>query len=121
MNRQKKAKDAMSGNPAANRMAMRQQGVLCEAVASQLWMSLSLPDDISRDEVEASADDLIRAMVYGAGEAAIEQKLKWLQSEQFAMPVNSLVIKQLVRRVCDLVRRTQVGDATHPAAMRKVS
>ena len=102
-------------------MAMRQQGILCEAVAGQLWMSLSLPDDISRDEVEASADDLISAMVFGAGEAAIEQKLKWLQSEQFAMPVNSLVIKQLVRRVCELVRRTQVGDVAHQPAMRKVS
>ena len=99
---------------------MRQQGVLCEAVASLLWMSLSLPDDISRDEIEASADDLIRAMVYGAGEAAIEQKLKWLQSEQFAMPVNSLAIKQLVRRVCDLIRRTPVGDVAPASAMRKV-
>ena len=111
----------MSVNPVSNRMAMRQQGVLCEAVASQLWMSLSLPEDISRDEVEASADDLIRAMAYGAGEGAVEQKLKWLQGEQFAMPVNSLTIKQLARRVCDLVRRTHAGDASHQAAMRKVS
>ncbi len=118
---QNKAMDPMSGNPAASRMAMRQQGILCEAVASQLWMSLTLPDDISRDEIEACADDLIRAMAYGAGEAAIEQKLKWLQAEQFAMPVNSLVIKQLVRRVCELVRRTQEGDVTHSAPMRKVS
>jgi hypothetical protein len=82
------------------------QDVFSEVVASLLWMHLSLPPDTSRDELEDCAGGLIRAMEFGAGESAIEQRLKQLQSEQLAQPVNSLAIKLLVRRVCDVIRRT---------------
>jgi len=86
-------------------MAARQVDVFAEVVAGLLWMHLSLPADVSRDELEVCATDLIRAMEFGGGESTVEQKLKYLQSNQLGQPVNGLAIKLLVRRVCEVVRR----------------
>jgi hypothetical protein len=89
----------------SSRWITRQADVFAEVVAGLLWMHLSLPSDVSRDELESCAADLIRAVEFGGGESAVEQKLKQLQSDQLGQPVNGLAIKLLVRRVCEVVRR----------------
>ena len=95
----------------AVKSAGRHADILTEVLAGMLWMHLSVPADASSDELKACALDLLRAAEYGAGEAAIEQSLKRLQSEQFARPVNSLTIKLLARRVLEAVRRNSAMPA----------
>jgi hypothetical protein len=87
------------------RRTARQADVLSEVVAALLWMHLTLPPDISRAELEGCSRELIRAVRLGAGGGLLEQKLKTLQAEQFAQPVNGPAIRQLARAIAELVER----------------
>lgn len=102
------------------RIALRKSDILSEMVAAWLWMQLTLPADISREEMEACAATLIEAARWGAQEAAIEQKLKTLQTEQFVQPLNILAVKQLARKICDATRRAMPELAHHEFPLKKV-
>jgi hypothetical protein len=79
-------------------------GILDEVVAGLLWMTLDLPEDVSRPELETFAHQLVARIRFGASEAAIESELAFLQSDQLGRPANHDAIHGVAGRVMNAVR-----------------
>jgi hypothetical protein len=78
--------------------------ILDEVVAGLLWMTLDLPQDVSRPELEIFAHQLVARIRFGASECAIESEIAFLQSEQFGRPANRDAIRDLAGRVLGAVK-----------------
>jgi hypothetical protein len=72
--------------------------ILDEVVAGFLWMQLNLPEDVSRDELEAFARRLIVRIAAGASQAATESEIAALQRSQFCRPVDPATVCSLAMR-----------------------
>jgi hypothetical protein len=79
-------------------------GILDEVVAGLLWMTLDLPRDVSRPELENFAHQLVARIKFGASEIAIETQIAFLQSNQLGRPVDPEAIHGLANRVISAVR-----------------
>ena len=78
--------------------------ILDEVVAGLLWMTLDLPQDISRPELETFAHQLVTRIKFGASAAAVESEITFLQSDQLGRPANHEAIHGLTGRVICAVR-----------------
>lgn len=78
--------------------------ILDEVVAGLLWMSLDLPQDVSRPELESFARQLVSRIRFGASECAIESEIAFLQSDQLGRPANHDAIRDLAGRVMQAVK-----------------
>lgn len=78
--------------------------ILDEVVAGLLWLSLDLPPDVSRPELEFFAHQLVTRIRFGAGASAIESEIAFLQSEQLGRPANRDTIRALATRVIGAVK-----------------
>jgi hypothetical protein len=78
--------------------------ILDEVVAGLLWMTLDLPQDISRPELETFAHQLVARIKFGACEIAVESEIAFLQSDQLGRPVNQEAVHGLAGRVMTAVR-----------------
>jgi hypothetical protein len=78
--------------------------ILDEVVAGLLWMSLDLPQDVSRPELESFARQLVSRIRFGASDSAVESEIAFLQSEQLGRPVNRDAIRDLANRVMHAVK-----------------
>ncbi len=78
--------------------------ILDEVVAGLLWMTLDLPQDVSRPELERFAHQLVARIRFGASETAIESEIAFLQCEQLGRPANRDAIQELAGRVMNAVR-----------------
>lgn len=79
-------------------------GILDEVVAGLLWITLDLPSDVSRCELETFAHQLVMQIKFGASEAKIESDIASLQSLQLGRPVNHEAVRGLAGRVMNAVR-----------------
>jgi hypothetical protein len=80
------------------------QDILDEVVAGLLWMQLDLPDDITRDEMQAFAHRMVSRIQAGAGDATIAVDIAGLQSTQLGRPANLPIIRDLAARAIAVVR-----------------
>ena len=78
--------------------------ILDEVVAGLLWISLDLPPDVSRPELESFAHQLVARIRFGASASAIESEIAFLQSEQLGRPANRDTIRALAIRVIGAVK-----------------
>ena len=78
--------------------------ILDEVVAGLLWITLDLPHDVSRPELEAFAHQLVGRIKFGASETAIESEIIFLQSGQLGRPADQDAIHTLAGRVIAAVR-----------------
>ena len=78
--------------------------ILNEVVAGLLWMTLDLPQDVSRLELETVAHRLVSQIKFGAGETVVESEIAVLQSDQLGRPANLDVIHGLAVRIMNAVR-----------------
>ena len=74
-----------------------------QVVAGLLWMSLDLPEDVSRREMETLAHQLVLRIRADVDRAALEQDIALLQLEQFCRPPNFSAIREVVRRAVNAV------------------
>jgi hypothetical protein len=79
-------------------------GILDEVVAGLLWITLDLPPDVSRCELETFAHQLVTQIKFGASESKIETDIASLQSMQLGRPVNHEAVRGLAERVMNAVR-----------------
>jgi len=77
--------------------------ILDEVVAGLLWITLDLPQDVSRRELEAFAHQLVGRIKFGASETAIESEIVFLQSGQLGRPADHDAIHALANRVMHAV------------------
>ena len=70
------------------------------------WMTLDLPPDASRPELETFAHHLVTLIQAGAGESQIEGQIALLQSRQLCRPARPEIIRALVQRTMTAVRGT---------------
>lgn len=80
--------------------------ILDEVVAGLLWMTLNLPQDVSRLELEGFAHQLVSRIRIGANAAAVEREIVGLQCGQLGRPANPAAIHGLAGRVMDAVRNS---------------
>ena len=78
--------------------------ILDEVVAGLLWMTLDLPQDVSRPELEHFAHQLVAHIRFGANENMIESEIAFLQSDQLGRPANRDAIHELAARVIGAVK-----------------
>lgn len=78
--------------------------ILDEVVAGLLWITLDLPADVSRREIEAFAHHLVARIKFGAGEAMVEREIVVLQSDQLGRSVNHDAIHTLAGRIHSAVK-----------------
>jgi len=78
--------------------------ILDEVIAGLLWITLDLPQDVSRSELEAFAHQLVARIRFGASEIAIESEINFLQSGQLGRPANHDAIHALAGRIMNAVR-----------------
>ena len=78
--------------------------ILDEVVAGLLWITLDLPQDVSRPELEIFAHQLVARIRFGASENAIETEIAFLQCEQLGRPANREAIHALAARVFGAVK-----------------
>jgi hypothetical protein len=78
--------------------------ILDEVVAGLLWMTLDLPQDVSRPELEDFAHRLVARIRFGAGGCAVEGEIIFLQSDQFGRPANRDAIHELAGRIIGAVK-----------------
>jgi hypothetical protein len=78
--------------------------ILDEVVAGLLWMSLDLPQDVSRPELESFARQMVSRIRFGASDSAIESEIAFLQSEQLGRPANHEAIRDLTDRIMHAVK-----------------
>lgn len=74
-----------------------------QVVAGLLWMSLDLPEDVSRREVEVLAHDLVLRIRADTDRSVLEQGIALLQLRQFSRPPNFAAIREGVRRAVNAV------------------
>ena len=74
-----------------------------QVVAGLLWMSLDLPDDVSRREIETLAHHLVLRIRTNVAPPALEQDIALVQLEQFSRPPNFSAIRDVVRRAVHAV------------------
>ena len=78
--------------------------ILDEVVAGLLWMTLDLPQDVSRPELETFAHQLVTRIKFGASEAMVESEIAFLQSDQFGRRADHDAIHGVTGRVMNAVR-----------------
>lgn len=78
--------------------------ILDEVVAGLLWMTLDLPQDVSRPELESFARRLVARIRFGASACAIESEITFLQSDQLGRPANQDAIRDLAGRIMQAVK-----------------
>ncbi len=78
--------------------------ILEQVVAGILWMSLDLPADVSRGELEALAHRLIALIRADAPESEIGAEFLLLYVDKFSRSANSSLIRSLIRRAESIVR-----------------
>jgi hypothetical protein len=78
--------------------------ILDEVVAGLLWMTLDLPADVSRRELEALAHHLVARIKFGAGAAIVENEIAFVQSGQLGRPVDHDAIQELAGRILCAVK-----------------
>jgi hypothetical protein len=78
--------------------------ILEQIVVGILWMSMDLPEDASRQELENLAHHLVTQIRTGTAETAIATELALLQAEQFCGRSNEAAIRSVVGRVVHIVR-----------------
>jgi hypothetical protein len=78
--------------------------ILDEVVAGLLWITLDLPADVSRRELEAFAHRLVARIRFGAGEAIVESEIVFLQSGQLGRPANRDAVRGLAGRILGAVK-----------------
>src|SRR4051812_19771278 len=76
-----------------------------QVVAGLLWMSLDLPDDVSRREMEMLAHNLVLRIRTNVAQPALEQDIALVQLEQFSRAPNFSAIRDLVRRAVTVVNK----------------
>lgn len=78
--------------------------ILDEVVAGLLWITLDLPADVSRRELEIFAHHLVARIKLGAGEAMVESEIVVLQSDQLGCSANHDAIHSLAGRILCAVK-----------------
>ena len=78
--------------------------ILDEVVAGLLWITLDLPQDVSRPELETFAHQLVTRIKLGASETAVEGEIAFLQCDQLGRPADHEAIHGLAGRVIGAVR-----------------
>jgi len=78
--------------------------ILDEVIAGLLWITLDLPQDVSRAELESFAHQLVARIRFGATQTAIESEITFLQSGQLGRPADHDAIHALAGRVMNAVR-----------------
>lgn len=78
--------------------------ILDEVVAGLLWMTLDLPQDVSRQELEGFAHQLVARLQFGASACVIESEIASLQCGQLGRPANREAIRDLAGRVVAAVK-----------------
>ena len=73
-------------------------------MAGLLWITLDLPQDVSRPELEGFAHQLVARIRFGASDCAVESEIAFLQSEQLGRPANREAIHDLTGRIIGAVR-----------------
>jgi hypothetical protein len=68
-----------------------------------LWMSLNLPEDVSRREMETIAHQLVLRIRARLPQVALEREIAMLQLEQFCRPPNFATIREVARRAANAV------------------
>ena len=79
-------------------------GILDEVVAGLLWITLDLPQDVSRPELETFAHQLVTRIKLGASETVVEGEIAVLQCDQLGRPADHEAIHGLAGRVIGAVR-----------------
>jgi hypothetical protein len=85
-----------------------------ESIAGLIWLHLDLPDDASRQEVEAFAAVLIGPISRGLTPESLEDKIRWLQSQRFCRISSPERIRILARR-CIALMRSETGSISAAA------
>jgi hypothetical protein len=78
--------------------------IMVEIVAGWLWLSLHLPSDLQRQEVEDIAKRLIFRIQGGADPLAVTADLARIQNVQFQETVMLAPLRALAARLADFVR-----------------
>ena len=74
-----------------------------QVVAGFLWMSLNLPEDVSRREMEDVAHQLVLRIRANTDRTVLERAVALLQLEQFCRPPNFVAIRDVVCRAVSAV------------------
>lgn len=74
-----------------------------QVVAGLLWISLDLPEDVSRREMEMMAHRLVTRIKAGMPDSELEQEVAFLQLRQFSRTPNHAAIRGLIRRAVNAV------------------
>ena len=74
-----------------------------QVVAGMLWMSLDLPEDVSRGEMETIAHQLVLRIRARFDQGALEREIASLQREQFCRPPNFTAIRAVIARAVGAV------------------
>ena len=90
--------------------------LLHEAVASQMWMYLDVPDDVTRHEFEEHAARLADLICRDASAAEIDRHLRLLQVQTLSRPLDLRAIATLTHRVISTVRGASMMERRALAA-----
>jgi hypothetical protein len=93
----------LAAAPTRKRKFNPRADILDEVVAGLFWMTLDLPADTSREELEDFAHHLARRVRDGASALAIEAEIDFLQRRQFCRPLDATVIRTLAERTIAIV------------------
>jgi hypothetical protein len=96
---------ALAAAPTRKRKFNPRADILDEVVAGLFWMTLDLPDDTSRDELEDFAHHLAHRIRGGASASAIAAEIDFLQRRQFCRPLDAAVIRGLAERTIATVNQ----------------
>lgn len=79
--------------------------IAIEVAAGWLWLSLRLPADITRYEIEAFVGPLLGRIAGGASEAEVAAELINLQTQQLCEAVNFPALRRLAGDLMRLMRQ----------------
>ena len=80
------------------------RNVLLEVVAGFLWLYLDLPADLTREELDMAAEQLVSNVLANGEEMALVAELARIQCNQFCGVANQRNLEFLARRTLSLVR-----------------
>ena len=80
--------------------------ILNQIIAGIMWLSLDLPTDVSREELEALAHRLIALIRAGPRGSSIKTEFQILYVETFNRSTDASRIQCLIQRAESIVRRT---------------
>jgi hypothetical protein len=89
--------------PGFYRCSRPKQDLLCQVIAGLLWLSLDLPDDPTKEELDALAEQLVAGIAAGSDEITVVAELIRFQSKCFCKPPNISSITTLARRMISTV------------------